>query len=196
MPFPQGLPRGAELAGLEFLLAVARRIGGGVRPAGAAEVLVPDPASAVEFRLVCPMWIRAGDVVAVLRQESENPDRVSLVVDGAVVDPKAPRADGGAFEARLDLEPAGLVAVVARLADQPEPAVAAEDYAHAPTALYDVQWRAPDPAWRVAESLDSVALACRERVRGPIESVTRTLAELGGGVVLDADGFLVDRYQL
>lgn len=194
--FPDGLPTGGELAGLEFLIAVARRLGGGVRPIGSTEVLVPDPATAIDFRVLCPMWIRPADVAAVLAQEAESPERVAVVGDaGTPVDPAA-LADGLPFEARLDLTPAGHVVVVGRVAMRPEPAIAGEDYATAPTSVYDVQWRAPDVAWRVAENLEGVALACRERVRSPIESVVRTLAELGGGTVLDADGFLVDRYHL
>lgn len=193
--FPDGLPVGGELTGLEFLLAAARRLGGGVRPAGAHEVLVPDPASAVDFRVVCPLWIRPRDVAAILAHEGAGAS-VVLIADGRVLGDTEEHPDGKPFEARLDLDPAGAVAVIGRVARDPEPAVAGEDYATSPTAVYDVAWRAPEPQWRSSENLDGVALACRERVRAPIESVARTLAELGGGVVLDADGFLVDRYLL
>ncbi|MGF1661473.1 MAG: hypothetical protein ACFCVG_03210 [Kineosporiaceae bacterium] len=194
--FPDGLPAGGELAGLEFLLAVARRVGGGVRPAGSPEVLVPDLAAAVDYRVVCPLWIRPADIAAILAHEGGPGAVVVVSAEGTPLDQPAAHPDGKPFDVRLDLDPAGAVVVHGRVATRPEPAVAGEDYATAPTALYDVRWDAPEPAWRVAEALDGVALACRERVRGPIESIARTLAELGGGVVLDADGFLVDRYLL
>jgi hypothetical protein len=195
--FPEGLPAGVELHGLEFLLAAARRLGGGVRPAGSTEVLVPDPATAVDFRVLGPLWIRPRDVAMVLAQEADgDPSRVRVEVEGRLVDQAAEHPDGRPFAVILDASPAGEIVVVGRVALRPEPAVAGEDYATAPTAVYDVQWRAADPRWRAAETVDGVGLACRERIRGPIESVTRTLAELGGGIVLDADGFLVDRYQL
>lgn len=194
--FPAGLPTAGELAGLEFLLAAARRLGGGVRPAGSPEVLVPDLAAAVDYRVVCPLWIRPADVVAILAHEGGTGAGVTVSADGRALERATAHPDGKPFEAHLDLDPAGSVVVHGRVALQPEPSVAGEEYATAPTAVYDVRWEAPEPAWRVAEALDGVALACRERVRGPIESIARTLAELGGGVVLDADGFLVDRYLL
>ena len=74
--------------------------------------------------------------------------------------------------------------------------MAGEPFAAGPMAVYDIRWQPPDPDWLLAESLDGMALACRERARSPIGAVTRTLAELGGGLILDADGFLVDRYQV
>ncbi|MGF1648601.1 MAG: hypothetical protein ACFCVF_17020 [Kineosporiaceae bacterium] len=194
--FPAGLPTGGELAGLEFLMAVARRLGGGVRPAGSPEVLVPDLAAAVDLRVVCPLWIRPADVAAILGHEGGASAGVTVAAEGRPLDQPSAHPDGMPFEVSLDLDPAGSVVIHGRVATQLEPAVAGEDYATSPTAVYDVRWHAPEPAWRVADALDGVALACRERVRGRIESVARTLAELGGGVVLDSDGFLVDRYLL
>ena len=92
--------------------------------------------------------------------------------------------------------PAGAVVVDAVVAERPEPAVAGEAFGAGPMAVYDVRWEAPDEEWRLVEHLEGTALACRERVRAPIASITRTLAELGGGAIVDADGFLVDRYQV
>jgi len=193
--FPAGLPRGAELLGLEFLLGAARRLSGGVRPAGAAEMLLPDPASAIDFRVVSPRWVRPADVATIASQEGG--EDVAILSEGHLIGSAAvSHPDGAPFEVRLGLGPAGGVSVVARVARTPEPAVAGESFATAPTAIYDIRWQAPDPSWRFAESLEGVALACRERAREPIESITRTLAELGGGTVLDADGFLIDRYLL
>lgn len=191
--FPAGLPTGAELLGVEFLVAAARRLSGGLRPAGAAEMLLPDPAGAMDLRVVSPRWVRPADAATIASQEGG--EDITVLADGASIDP-AGHPDGSPFEVRLGLGPAGGVAILARVAMSPEPGVAGESFATAPTAVYDVRWHSPDPAWRFAESLEGIALACRERARAPIESITRTLAELGGGTVLDADGFLVDRYLL
>lgn len=196
--FPGVTPVGAELLALEFLLALARRSGGGIRAGGARDVLVPDPGQVVDMRLVCPRWIRPGDVAAILHHEG-NEGSITAAVEGRPIDLEELEAHGEpgrAYEVALDMMPAGLVSVTGRLAQGPEPAVAGEDFAASPMAVYDVRWEAPDPSWRVAEQLDGIALACRERVRGPIEGVSRTMSELGGGVVMDADGFLVDPRQL
>ncbi len=193
--FPHGLPTGAELQALDFLLALARRLGGGVRAAGGAELLLPDPAGAVDFRVISPRWLRAADVATLAG--NEDGEGVAVVVDGVSLPSGAPAPpDGTPFDVRLSLGPAGAVSVRARVSESPEPAVAGEAFATAATAVYDVVWQSPDPTWRFAETLDGIALACRERARGPIESIARTLAELGSGVVVDADGFPVDRYHL
>ena len=181
------------MAGLDLLLALARRLGGGVRPVGADEVLVPEPASALETRVISPTWIRAADVLAVCSQEGEG---AQLAVEGDTSPQAASRPDGTPFVVHLPVGPAGAVVVEAAVADRPEPAVAGEAFGAGPMAVYDVRWAAPDEEWRLVEHLEGLALACRERVRAPMGSITRVLAELGGGAVVDADGFLVDRYQV
>lgn len=191
--FDDGLPTGAEMAGLELLLALARRLGGGVRPVGSREVLLPEAATAVETRVISPTWIRVGDVAAVCAQEG---DGVEVAVEGDTSPEALQRPDGTPFVVHLPLGPAGAVVVEATVAERPEPAVAGEPFGAGPMAVYDVRWQAPDDAWRLAEHLEPTAVACRERARPPIASITRTLAELGGGAVVDADGFLVDRYQV
>ncbi len=191
--FPDGLPTGAELAGLELLLALARRLGGALRTAGAHEAIVADPSTALETRVLSPTWIRVADVAAVCADEG---DGIEVAVQGDTSPQAQELPDGTPFTVRLPVGPAGDVVVVAAVAVGPEPAVAGEAFGAGPMAVYDVRWQAPDPQWQLAEHLEGTALACRERVRGPIASVTRTLAELGGGAVVDADGFLVDRSQV
>ncbi|MFC3688985.1 hypothetical protein [Aquipuribacter hungaricus] len=187
--FPDGLPTGAELAGLELLLALARRLGGAVRPIGAAEALVPEVAAAVETRVVSPTWIRVADVAAVCGQEGAG---VEVAVEGETGPEALARPDGTPFLVHLPLGPAGAVVVEGAVAVRPEPAVAGEEFGAGPMAVYDVRWQAPDEQWHLDEHLEGTAMACRERARGPVASITRTLAELGGGAVVDADGFLVD----
>lgn len=106
------------------------------------------------------------------------------------------RPDGTAFVVHLPLGPAGAVVVEAAVAVLPEPAAAGEPFGAGPMAVYDVRWQAPDEQWHLDEHLEGLAMACRERARPPVAAITRTLAELGGGVVVDADGFLVDRSQV
>lgn len=191
--FPDGLPTGAELAGIELLLALARRLGGAVRTVGSHEALVPEAATALETRVISPTWIRVADVAAVCADEG---DGIEIAVDGRTSPEALQLPDGTPFTVHLPVGPAGSVVVEAAVAAGPEPAVAGEAFGAGPMAVYDVRWQAPDPEWRLTEHLEGTALACREHVRGPIASISRTLAELGGGAVVDADGFLVDRYQV
>lgn len=191
--FPDGLPTGAELAGLELLLALARRLGGAVRPVGAAEALVPEVAGALETRVIAPTWVRAGDVAAAVAQEG---DGVEVEVEGDTAPEALTRADGTPFVVRLPLGPAGAVLVEGRVAARPEPAVAGEAFGAGPMAVYDVRWQAPEEQWHLDEHLEGAAMACRERARGPVAAITKSLAELGGGAVVDADGFLVDQHHV
>lgn len=192
--FPEGLPTGAELAGLELMLALARRVGGGVRVVGSRDVLAPEAASSVELRVISPTWIRVADVRAACAQQGG-------AVAAAVTGDDSPAAvgaaaDGTPFDVRLDVGSSGAVLVHAEVAVGPEPAVAGEAFGTGPMAVYDLRWLPPDERWRLAEHLEGEAAAARERARVPLTAVARTLAEHGGGAVVDADGFLVDRYRL
>lgn len=192
---PDGLPAGAELTGLELLLALARRLGGAVRVAGSHDVLAPEPASAVELRVVSPTWIRVADVMTACAQQGAG------AVEAAVAGDDSPAAvaeatDGTPFDVHLAVGGSGAVLVHAEVALAPEPAVAGEPFGAGPMAVYDLRWLPPEEGWRLEEHLEGEAAAARERARVPLSGVARTLAEHGGGVVVDADGFLVDRYTL
>ncbi len=70
--FPDGLPVREEGRVLSWLVAAARRLGGAVRIApgttGAACVLVPDPASAVDLTVWSDIWLEPEAALAVVRQ--------------------------------------------------------------------------------------------------------------------------------
>ena len=71
--FPAGLPVRDEARVLDWALAVARRLGGGLRAAagqgdGTATVLVPDPAAAVDLTVWSDVWLDPDDALAVVRQ--------------------------------------------------------------------------------------------------------------------------------
>jgi hypothetical protein len=55
--FPEGLPWREEGRGLHLLVGLARRLGGVVRVAGSFELIQPDPARAVDYRLHAPCWL-------------------------------------------------------------------------------------------------------------------------------------------
>lgn len=70
--FPAGLPVRDEARVLDWALAVARRLGGGLRTAGLgdhpATLLVPDPAAAVDLTVWSDVWLDPDDALAVVRQ--------------------------------------------------------------------------------------------------------------------------------
>lgn len=67
--FPAGLPVREEERVVGWLIAVARRLGGALRVAGApAAVLVPDPAAAVDLTVWSDIWLEPDAGLAVMRQ--------------------------------------------------------------------------------------------------------------------------------
>jgi len=70
--FPAGLPDREEGRVVQWLVAVARRLGGAVRTVESAEtaptVLVPDPAAAVDLTVWSDIWLEPEAALAVVRQ--------------------------------------------------------------------------------------------------------------------------------
>lgn len=67
--FPDGLPVREEERVVTWLVAVARRLAGAVRIAGARPaVLVPDPAAAVDLTVWSDIWLEPDAGLAVMRQ--------------------------------------------------------------------------------------------------------------------------------
>lgn len=90
----------------------------------------------------------------------------------------------------------GDVEVLVRLADRTEPVVLAQPWADHPVITYEVRWQCPDPAARERRIPGQAYLDTRARVKPVIAAITRAVAEATHGVVVDEDGFSVDRYTL
>ncbi|MFN8074583.1 MAG: hypothetical protein U0Q15_04065 [Kineosporiaceae bacterium] len=90
----------------------------------------------------------------------------------------------------------GDVEVLVRLADRTEPVVLAQPWADHPVITYEIRWQCPDPAARERRVPGQAYLDTRARVKPVIAAITRAVAEATHGVVVDEDGFAVDRYTL
>jgi hypothetical protein len=109
--------------------------------------------------------------------------------------------DGFAIVADLGWD--GIIEVLVHLGDaRHEPVVVNEDWAGGAGGVggefytYEVRWQGHDPADREQRYPSEAVLASRSRVAPLVRSVTRVIVEAVGGVVLDEDGFDVDRYHL
>ena len=83
--FPSGLPVRDEARVLDWALAVARRLGGALRTAPGpgdrpGNLLVPEPAAAVDLTVWSEVWLEPEDALAVMRQAVP---RASLNLPGA-----------------------------------------------------------------------------------------------------------------
>lgn len=90
----------------------------------------------------------------------------------------------------------GVIEVLVHLADPEEPSVAGQPWAKDDLVTYEVRWQCPDPAQREHRYPSEAFLSSRQRVAPLVAATTRAITEAVGGVVLDEDGFSVDRYTL
>ncbi len=90
----------------------------------------------------------------------------------------------------------GAVEVLAHVAEGVEPAVAGEEWASRSFVTYEIRWMPPDPAERERRTPSAAYLASRKQVKPVIAAITLAVIEVTSGLVVDEDGFRVDRYQL
>ncbi len=90
----------------------------------------------------------------------------------------------------------GVIEVLVHLNDGEEPAVAGQPWAGQEFVTYEVRWSCPDPADRENRYPSAVFQASRARVAPLVARTARAIIEATGGVVVDEDGFSVDRYTL
>lgn len=179
--FPDGHPVGLELAALEALRAVARRLEGGLRTT-TGEVIVPDPALAVDRTLYAPAWLSPAALAAVL-----DPALPGIRMLPGVSAEAAEELDGyGALwhpHGHGDPEDAVLIEVEA--AEVLPAALAAATWTASGVLTYRLRWLAQgerrDPATRAGRRL-------REDAAAAIAAAARALQTAVGGLALDEDG--------
>lgn len=66
--FPDGMPVRDEDRVVHWLVAAARRVGGAVKIAGSAAVLVPDPQASVDLTVYSDVWLEPAVALAVTRR--------------------------------------------------------------------------------------------------------------------------------
>jgi hypothetical protein len=90
----------------------------------------------------------------------------------------------------------GAIEVLVHLTDGDEPAVVGEEWGDQEFVTYEVRWVCNNPAERERRYPAETFLISRGRVAPLVGAVTRAIVEVTNGVVLDEDGFRVDRYDL
>lgn len=136
--------------------------------------------------------------LAVLHDVADRKDDASLSIDwldgyAVVVPLPQPRAGQSVPPTgRGD----GAVEILVHAGEGHETAVAGEPWVRAPFTVYEVRWDCPDPADRERRRPSAALLASRERARPWLSRLARAVVEATSGVVVDEDGFRVDRYAL
>jgi hypothetical protein len=101
-----------------------------------------------------------------------------------------------AFGIVADMGADGLIEIRTHLRDGEVPAVAREPWAADEFATYEIRWINNDPAEREQRVPTEAFRVSRSRVAPLIARAARAVVEATHGVVLDEDGFRVDRYTL
>jgi hypothetical protein len=101
-----------------------------------------------------------------------------------------------AFAITADVGWDGVIEVLVHLADGDTPAVEREAWAREEFVTYEVRWVNPDPAERESRYPSGPFLDSRSRVAPLVARTTRAIVEATHGVVVDEDGFQIDRYLL
>lgn len=132
--------------------------------------------------------LRPGELAS-LHHVADDHDMEALrgedVIDAfAVVADMGPMAADGALE------------VLVHVSEPGEAAVADQEWGEHPFVSYEIRWSCPEPDERERRLPSASYLASRERVRPHIGAVAHVLVEAVAGVVVDEDGFWVDRYAL
>lgn len=90
----------------------------------------------------------------------------------------------------------GALEVMVHVSEPGEPALIGLDWANHAFVSYQVRWAPPDLHDAERRHPSAEHLAARERVRPMLRGVAHSLVEALEGVVLDEDGFPLDRYSL
>jgi hypothetical protein len=90
----------------------------------------------------------------------------------------------------------GTIEILVHLADGEVPSVQREDWSREEFVTYEVRWVNADLSEREKRYPSETFLASRSRVAPLVGRTTRAIVEATGGIVIDEDGFHVDRYML
>lgn len=170
---------------LGWMTAAARRAGGAVVSADRRQLLVPDPATAVDLTLWTGTVLGSDDLVAAVRP----------ALAGSRLGHVEPHAEGGyALTSRFEYDGAVVVTVERRTAVPV--AVAGLSWGDHGPWTYTVAWRPPDPAELTAEQPSRTHLIARTRVAPVVARAARAVLGAAGGVVVDDGGFPVSDDEL
>jgi hypothetical protein len=126
----------------------------------------------------------------------EQIDALHLQVDALDIEAMAEPMTIDGFAITADVGWDGSIEVLVHMSDGDEPAVEREPWSHQDFFTYEVRWVNSDPVEREQRYPSGPFLSSRSRVVPLVTAVTATIVEATGGLVVDEDGFAVDRYRL
>ncbi|MDR0504548.1 MAG: hypothetical protein LBG70_01900 [Bifidobacteriaceae bacterium] len=194
--FPDALPVREEERVLEWLVAVARRLGGALRFDPSGLVVRPDRYAAIDLTLYSDRWLDPvwlNDLVKGIHPAfrlatalTEWAGPVNQHDLAALAAP--PTLDG--YAAQADLGPGGRVIIEVSALPQPPVGLRGLVWAGEGVVSYALHWIPVVPEQLLVELPDPTHQAAQRTAAGLLMQLATALRQVVGGVLLDQDGFV------
>ncbi|MCP2265042.1 hypothetical protein ACFQHV_11675 [Promicromonospora thailandica] len=184
--FPHALPQGEELRLVQWMVAAARKTGGGVLADG-RQPLVPDPAGSVDLGLYSAHPLQPADVLPMLRSLIATAD---VTVDRPTPDgsPHYQLVGSTAYD--------GSIVVDVERVDRVPRALGSLDWRSYGPFAYRMSWMPADPYELELEHPSGLHVIARARMRASLARLAVSLQSRIAGILVDDGGFIADAQEL
>lgn len=184
--FPHALPQGEELRIVQWMVAAARKTGGGVLADG-RQPLLPDPAASVNLALYSAHALQPTDVLPMLRSFIATADvsAEQVTPDGS---PRYTLAGSTAYD--------GSIVVDVERVDRVPRALGALDWRSYGPFAYRLTWMPADPYELELEHGSGLHVIARARMRVSLARLGVSLHGRIAGILVDDGGFIATPEEL
>lgn len=184
--FPHALPQGEELRIVQWMVAAARKTGGGVLADG-RQPLVPDPAASVNLALYAAHALLPGDVLPMLRSLIATAD---VTADQATPDgsPRYTLVGSTAYD--------GSIVIDVERVDRVPRALGSLDWRSYGPFAYRLSWMPADPYELELEQASGLHVIARARMRVSLARLAVALQSRIAGILVDDGGFIATPEEL
>lgn len=184
--FPHALPQGEELRIVQWMVAAARKTGGGVLADG-RQPLLPDPAASVNLSLYSAHALQPTDVLPMLRSFIATADvsAEQVTPDGS---PRYTLAGSTAYD--------GSIVVDVERVDRVPRALGALDWRSYGPFAYRLTWMPADPYELELEHGSGLHVIARARMRVSLARLAVSLHGRIAGIIVDDGGFIATPEEL
>jgi hypothetical protein len=178
--FPHALPQGEELRIVQWMVAAARKTGGGVLADG-RQPLVPDPAASVNLSLYAAHALMPSDVLPMLRSLIATADvsAEQVTPDGS---PRYTLVGSTAYD--------GSLVVDVERVDRVPRALGSLDWRSYGPFAYRMSWMPADAYELELEHASGLHVIARARMRASLARLAVALQSRIAGILVDDGGFI------
>ncbi|WP_369370197.1 hypothetical protein AB1046_15520 [Promicromonospora sp. Populi] len=184
--FPHALPQGEELRIVQWMVAAARKTGGGLLTDG-RQPLIPDPSASVNLALYSAHAVLAADLLPMLRSFIATADvsAEQVTPDGS---PRYTLAGSTAYD--------GALVVDVERVDRVPRSLGPLDWRSYGPFVYRMSWLPADPYDLELEHASGLHVIARSRMRASLARLAVTLQSRIAGILVDDGGFIATPEEL